>query len=92
MATPYETESSKVGAGWNLITARHGSSGYVYFEGAVVAPEGIVEVYSEMQITSMHFVWNGRIYRRTWRKRFSPRGLSRLAKAFAKEIATQNNQ
>ena len=90
MAAKFETESQSVGKGWNWIATRHLGDGTAYFEGTVVAPEGIVEVYSDLSGTVMRFVWNGRIYDRRWNQRFSPQGLSRLAKALAKEISTNN--
>jgi hypothetical protein len=89
MASQFETKSSKVGSGWNWIQTRKTGIERVYFEGTVITPHGIVDVYSEQSVTAISFVHDGRLYRRIWRKGFAPQGLSRLAKAFAKEIASK---
>lgn len=89
MSTKFTTESSSVGSGWNAILTKKRPNGEVYFEGHVVSPHGIVDVYSEIDFTSMTFVYGGKKYFRRWKKRFTPGGLSRFAKAFAKEIVTK---
>lgn len=91
MATQFETESFSVGSGFSWITTTE-HNGMIYYDGNVITPHGIVSVYSQMDLTSMTFVWNGKQYRRTCRRRFGPRSLSKFAKAFAKEIASAKTQ
>ena len=89
MAANFETESQKIGRGWHSIQKRQNGE-FVYFEGVVYCQYGMVDVYSQIGYTSMRLIFNGRLYFRSWKARFSPQGLSRLAKAFAKDIATKN--
>lgn len=83
-----ETVSYAVGSGHSWIQTKRTSNEISYFEGAVISPNGLVDVYSQVGHTLMVFVWKGRQYRRVWKRQFSPRGLSAKAKAFAKEIAS----
>lgn len=61
-------------------------------EGDVVTPFGIVSVYAQgddihSHITRLDFVFNGRLHLRTYRKRYTVRGIKTKAYEFAKEVA-----
>lgn len=62
-----------------------------YDSGIINTYHGIVSVYAQgdeecSHSTSLRFVHNGRCFVRSWKKRFSRRGIAMLAKKFSKEI------
>jgi hypothetical protein len=62
-----------------------------YVEGCVLTPNGIVAVYSQgsekdVPSTNLDFVWEGRLYSRTIKRRYTQRGLVTVANRFADEI------
>jgi hypothetical protein len=65
--------------------------GYLY--GVVITRDGVVDVYSQggedgmVPSTTMTFAMAGRMYSRTFKKRYSKRGLATVAARFAAEIA-----
>lgn len=64
-----------------------------WHDGDVVTPHGIVSVMAQGDEINHHYTrWDfahkGRLYMRTIHKRFSPRGIVREAKKFAKEISS----
>lgn len=90
----YTDSSFSVGTGINNIALRkfQGAHGLIaYYEGVVITPLGIVDVYSQEGYTSLVIAWRGRQHRRTYQKEYTPRTLSRLAKQFAKDIVNQND-
>jgi hypothetical protein len=65
-----------------------------YIEGSVLTPHGIVTGYAqgsdtESHHTSLSVIVNGRMYTRSWPKRYSARGIVTLAARFAAEMAEQ---
>lgn len=73
--------------------ARWNGFGLGYEIGTMVTPYGNVNIYSQGDDKSIHytelgFAYEGCQYTRTWRKRFSKRGLAILASRFAKEISS----
>lgn len=65
-----------------------------YLDGDVLTPWGIVTVYSEneelggnMNLARFDFVFDGILYIRTFKRSFTERGLTLMARKFAKEIA-----
>lgn len=80
-------DSCSIGGGWSNIK-RHGSDS---ISGIVITTQGIVEIYAQgneeyIYASRLNFAWKGRMYLRTFDKRYSPRGIVTKAKQFAKEI------
>lgn len=61
-----------------------------YLEGEVVTPHGYVTVlaytYPDRSLTRMDFIWNGRIYSRTFQKRYSKRYIVTLGRRFVEDV------
>ena len=80
-----------VGKGWGDVLH---NAAYDYHYGTVVTPHGIVIVYAQgdgnayNHFSALDFVHGGRWHSRAFDgKRYTPRGLARKAKQFAREIA-----
>lgn len=80
----------RVGRGWSNIDHNHE---YDYDTGVVVTPHGIVSVYAQGSDKYIHTSWIGFAFHGRWHcrrfhgKRYTPRGLARKARQFAREIA-----
>lgn len=87
-------DSYKLGRGFSRIETNKTLSGE-YDVGSVFTPHGIVCVYaqgdaSSSSYTRLDFVRSGRHHMRNFlNKRYSKRGLAKIARAFAKELISQ---
>jgi len=63
-----------------------------YDSGVINTINGIVSAYAQgdkeaFHSTQLRFVKNGRCHNRSWDKRYSRRGMAKLAREFSKEIS-----
>jgi len=59
-------------------------------EGEFLSPQGIVSIYMQKghpTHTRLDFVYGGRLYIRTWKRKYSRRTIPRLARAFVRDVA-----
>jgi hypothetical protein len=79
-----------LGTGWSRMRDCNESHG-AWIEGSVLTIFGIVLAYSQggngnANHTTLEFVCNRRCYVRSWERRYTKRGVSRLAKQFAEDV------
>lgn len=93
--TDYETTSYKMGRDCISRITTERSNDRIWYAGVVITPHGIVDVvHSEpprgswQGHTVMELGFEGRMYRREWRKCYQPRYLVNLARKFAEDIAS----
>ena len=81
------------GRGYSIIERRQyttlGGECLEWTDGEVITPDGIVTVLAQNNpdLSRLDYVFEGRVYSRSYRKRYSSRGLVTKAKQFAREIA-----
>jgi hypothetical protein len=88
----YTDQSYSVGSGsGNVAIHKFESKGktYYYISGEIHTRNGFVMAYSEENHTSLRFIFNGRIYLRTWRNGFAGKTLTKLAKQFSDEVTAE---
>ena len=81
-----------VGQGWNSV--KDNPNGWT--DGTVKTPHGMVDVYAQgddkhRHVTQLIFQSRGRVYVRTFEKRYTHRGIARKAKELAREITEQQD-
>jgi len=79
--------SMSIGSGFGRISRQREG----WLDGEVVTPHGIVSVFAQGDSTHDHysrldFAYAGRLYIRSFNKRYSPRGLVTKAKQFSREV------
>ena len=78
----------------NRIATERTASGETYLNGVVITRHGIVDCYAQggyefRKHSRRDFFHKGKVYSRSYQKRFSKIGLSRMASRFAAEIIKQ---
>jgi len=76
-----------VGRGYSSVCDRKDG----WTDGEVLTPQGIVLAYAQggekqFHHTSLRMVVNGRVYHRSWNKRYTKRGIARKAREFARDL------
>jgi len=74
-----------VSAPWASWQKRDGYETGDYFSRA-----GIVQIYRQQAgrpYPSLHFVWDGRLYSRSWNHAYTRRGCATLARRFVRDVA-----
>lgn len=66
---------------WNLITDFGDHK-----DGIVITPQGVVGIYADDNITTLHFAYKSRYYARIFHKGYTQRGIVTKAGRFAREI------